>query len=98
MVLKCFNLTCSPPPTGSSGKERLRGKWTGLEMVLWSNCHLRCQEISSSVHRSAAVAMPSRDSQASASAQVSRRDLEERQEKFSAVPLSEVEICEDGRD
>jgi hypothetical protein len=42
--------------------------------------------------------MPSRDSQASASAQVSRRDLEERQEKFSAVPLSEVEICEDGRD
>jgi hypothetical protein len=31
MVLKCFNLPFSPPPSGVSGKERIRGKWTCLE-------------------------------------------------------------------
>jgi hypothetical protein len=31
MVLKCFNLPCNPPPTKGSGKERIQGKWTGLE-------------------------------------------------------------------
>ena len=39
-------------------------------------------------HKSAVVAGPSRDSQASASAPVGRNDQQEHQEKFSAVPLS----------
>jgi hypothetical protein len=82
--------------------------------VLWSNSHLCCLEIGSSVHRLAgssssthlqtltdipavqfsrvwlatAVTPPSRDSQTSALARVSRRDPEGHQEKFSAVPLS----------
>ena len=56
MVLKCFNLPSSPPPTRGSEKERMWGKWTCLEMVLWSNSHLRCQEISSSVPRSVVAA------------------------------------------
>ena len=38
-----------------------------------------------SKHHSAVVAQPSRDSQTSASAQVSRRDQYEHQERFSAV-------------
>ena len=41
-----------------------------------------------SKHKSAAVALPSRDSQASTSAPVNRRNLEGCHEKFSAVPLS----------
>ena len=53
MVLKCFNLPSSPPPTRGSGKERIQGKWTCLGIVLWSNFHLYFLEISSSVHRSA---------------------------------------------
>jgi hypothetical protein len=84
-----------------------------FRMVLWSNSHLYCLEISSSVHRltvaarsthkhfsdtlavqfgraglATAVIQPSKDSQASASAQVSRRDLGGHQEKPLAVPLS----------
>jgi hypothetical protein len=31
MVLKCFNLPSSPPPTRGSRKERILGKWTCLE-------------------------------------------------------------------
>lgn len=42
----------------------------------------------SSVGRAAAVARPSRSGQASASVQVSREN-----QKFSAVPLSEMKIC-----
>jgi hypothetical protein len=34
MVLKCFILPFSPPPTKGSGKGRIQGKWTCLEMVL----------------------------------------------------------------
>jgi hypothetical protein len=56
MVLKCFNLLSSLPLTRGSGKERIQGKWTCLEMVLWSNSHLCCQEIGSSVHGSAKAA------------------------------------------
>ena len=33
MVLKCFNLPCSPPPTRGSGKERIQGRCTCLETV-----------------------------------------------------------------
>ena len=44
-----------------------------------------------------AVTQPSRHSQASASARVSRRDQQEHQEKFSSVPLREVKIGEDMR-
>jgi hypothetical protein len=91
--------------------------------VLWSNSHLCCLEISSSVRRLAgksgsihsqhftdtpavhfsrtvlatAVTQPSRDSQASALARVSRRDKWEHQEKLSAVPLSETKISKDTR-
>jgi hypothetical protein len=31
IVLKCFNLSCNPPPTRNSRKERIQGKWTCLE-------------------------------------------------------------------
>ena len=31
MVLKCFNLPCSPPPTRGRGKERIQGKGKCLE-------------------------------------------------------------------
>ena len=50
MVLKCLILPCSPPPNRGSGKERIRGKWTCLEMVPWSNSPLCCLEINSSIH------------------------------------------------
>ena len=56
-VLKCFNLSSSPPPTRGNGKEKLLGymggggEWTCLEIVLWSKSHLCCQKISSSIHR-----------------------------------------------
>jgi hypothetical protein len=40
------------------------------------------------MNESAAVAVPSRDSQASALARVSNRDPEGCQEKFSTVPLT----------
>jgi hypothetical protein len=63
IVLKHFNLPCSPPPTRGSGQERIWvcvGKWTCLEKVLWSNCHLCLLELSSSVHRSAAAARSTR--------------------------------------
>ena len=43
------------------------------------------------------MTLPDRDSQASALAQASRRDLEESQEKFLVVPLREVKISEDER-
>jgi hypothetical protein len=56
MVLKHFNLLSSPTPTRGSEKEKILKKWTSLEMVLWSKSHLLCQEIGSSVHRSAATA------------------------------------------
>jgi hypothetical protein len=51
------------------------------------------QENRDSEQESAVVARPSRDSHASASAPVSRRD----QENFSAVPLREAKISEDSR-
>jgi hypothetical protein len=56
MVPKPSSLLSSPPPSRGSGKERTWGKWTCLEMVLWSKFHPRCQRISSSVHRSAVAA------------------------------------------
>jgi hypothetical protein len=56
MVLKCFNLSSSPPPTRDREKKRIWGKWTCVEMVLWSRSHLHSQEISNLVHRLAAVA------------------------------------------
>jgi hypothetical protein len=31
MVLKCFSLPSSPPPSRGSGKERIQEKWTCLE-------------------------------------------------------------------
>jgi hypothetical protein len=34
----------------------IREKWTRIEIVFWNKYHLSCQEISSSVHRSAAAA------------------------------------------
>ena len=52
MVLKCFNLFCSPRPTRGSGKERVqKGEVDLFRKVLWSNTDLCCLEISSSVHR-----------------------------------------------
>lgn len=51
-VFKCFNLLYSPPPTGGCAKERLIGQrkiWTCLEIVLWGESNLSCQDISSSV-------------------------------------------------
>ena len=56
MVLKCFNLPFILPLTSGGVKERIWGKWTCLEMVLWSNFHRCCLEIDSACHRSAAVA------------------------------------------
>jgi len=56
MAFKQFKLSCSPLPTRGSRKERIQGKWTCLEMVLWSNSYMCCLEIGSSVHRSAAAA------------------------------------------
>jgi hypothetical protein len=56
MVLKCFNIPCSPPPTRGSGEERLWEKWDLFTKVLWSNSCLCCLEIGSSVHKSAAAA------------------------------------------
>jgi hypothetical protein len=56
MVLKHFNLPSSPPSTRGSGKEKIQGKGTCVEMLLWSKSHLCCQEIGSSVYRSAAAA------------------------------------------
>lgn len=58
MVLKHFNLPSCPSPTIGSGNERILGKQTCLEMVLWSKSHLCCQEIS--VHRLAAAALSTR--------------------------------------
>jgi hypothetical protein len=107
MVLKHFNIPCSPPPTRGSGKERIQGKWTCLERffgatpicVVWKSAarstrkHLTdtpAVQLSSwdSKHQSAAVVLPSRDSQALALAGVSRRDQGEMARKFLAVPLS----------
>jgi hypothetical protein len=48
---KCFNVSSIPPLTRGSGKERLVGQrrmWTCLEIVLWNESNLRCQDISSS--------------------------------------------------
>jgi hypothetical protein len=55
MVVKGINPPSSPLPTRGNGKERIQGKSTCLEMVLWSRSHLHCQEISNTVHRSAAA-------------------------------------------
>jgi hypothetical protein len=54
IVLKHFNLSCSPPSTRDSGKERMGvgvGEVDLFRKVLWSNSRLCCLEISSSVHR-----------------------------------------------
>jgi hypothetical protein len=37
MILKCFNLSFSPPPTIGSGKEKIWGKWTCLERFFGAN-------------------------------------------------------------
>jgi len=39
MVLKHFNLPCSPPPTRGSIEERIWRKWTCLERLLWSKSY-----------------------------------------------------------
>ena len=46
MALTCFNFPSSLLPNRGSGKERKQGKWTCLEMVLWSKYHLSRQETS----------------------------------------------------
>ena len=52
VVLKHFNLPCSPPPTRGSRKERMgEGEVDQFRKVLWSNSCLCCPEIGSSVHR-----------------------------------------------
>lgn len=55
MVLKCFNLPFSPPPTRGSGKGRIR-EVDLFRKVLWNNSRLCCLEIGSSVYR---LAVPS---------------------------------------
>ena len=55
IVHKHFNLPSSSPRAIGSGKQRIQGKWTCLEMVLQSKSHLPHQEISRSVYRSAAA-------------------------------------------
>jgi hypothetical protein len=37
IALDCFNLSSSPPLARVSGKERIQGMWTYLEIILWSN-------------------------------------------------------------
>jgi hypothetical protein len=52
-VLKCFNCPSILPPTRGSGEEGLIGQrtmWTCLEIVLWGESSLHCQDTSSSVH------------------------------------------------
>jgi hypothetical protein len=59
IVLKCFNLPFNSPPTKGTGKEKIWGKWTSLERVLWSKSYLCCLEISkqfSSLESAAAAA------------------------------------------
>ena len=53
-VLKLFNLPSIPPPTRGNGKGRLLGhggKWTCLEIVLWGDSNLHCQDTSNSVYQ-----------------------------------------------
>jgi hypothetical protein len=53
MVLKSFNSPSSSPLTRGSGKEKLIGQrksWAYLEIVLWSESNLCCQDISSSIY------------------------------------------------
>ena len=55
MLLKCFNLSSSSPPTKENRKERLIGQrmvWTCLEIVLRGESSLQCQDISNWVHTS----------------------------------------------
>ena len=73
MALKCFNLPSSLPPTRGSGKGRIQGKWACLEMVLWSKSYLRCQEIHSSVHRSAVAARATQQSRSVVSGSQQRK-------------------------
>ena len=54
MVLKCFNLPCSPQPTRSSGRKRICGKWTCLERMFGATAI--CVVGKLTVHRSAAAA------------------------------------------
>jgi hypothetical protein len=56
---------------------------TAVKLVWWNR---------NSKLESAVVALPSRESQPSASALISRRDQEGHQEKLSAVPLSEEKL------
>ena len=56
MVLKCFNLHFSPPPTRGSGKEDM-GEMNLFTKVLSINSSLCCLEASSLVHRLAASAL-----------------------------------------
>lgn len=54
IVLKHFNLPCSPPTTRGSGKERAQGWGEEVDQfrkVLWSNSCLCSLEIGSSVYR-----------------------------------------------
>ena len=122
VVLKRFNLSCSPLPTRGIGKERIWGKWTCLERffgatlicVVWKSAvqftgqQQQLNPLANTSHtpadtpavelgrvgianmKSALVALPSRDSQTLASAQISRRDQGQWgcQEKFLTVPFS----------
>jgi hypothetical protein len=51
MALKYIKLPFSLLPTEGNGEARIMGKWSYLEIVLWSNSHLCCLEICISVHR-----------------------------------------------
>ena len=50
MVLKHFNLPCSPPPTRGSEENKDTGEVYLIRKFLWSNSHLCCLDTSSSVH------------------------------------------------
>jgi hypothetical protein len=55
---KLFNLPPIPPTTRGSGKERILGIWTCLEMFLWSKSRLHCQKnqkFSSEVSNSSSI-------------------------------------------
>lgn len=56
-VLKCFYLPSRLPSTRGSGKERLTGhRRTCVEIVLWSESNLGCQDLSSPVQMNRQVA------------------------------------------
>jgi hypothetical protein len=48
---RLYRETLSWKTKNKQTKKKIWGKWTCLEIVLWSKSHLHCQEINSSVHR-----------------------------------------------